>query len=201
MNLKPKKMKNTCSLLAGLFISLGTLSCGNPGNTETDAEDAKVTIDSTADTKTVAENDQTDASDLILYTFMNNEMQAGLARAAEAKAASQSVRDLSEQLVIGNKEIAAKLKDLAKASEVELPGGLEVEQQTKMDSVQQLAPEDFDQAYVNMLVKQQKDNIEMLENLSAKADNAIVRGLASDIIDIQQTQIEDAEAVQGEIGS
>ena len=36
-----------------------------------------------------------------------------------------------------------------------------------------------------MLIKQQKDNIGMLEDLSAQADNAIVRGLASDTIDIQ----------------
>lgn len=191
-------MRNAYSLVAGLFISLGMLGCGNPSNTETDAE---VAIDSTADTKTIVENTETKASDLILYTFMNNEMQAGLARAAEEKAASQSVKDLSKQLVIGNKEIAAKLKDLAKATEVQLPGGLQVEQQTTMDSVQQLSPEEFDQAYVDMLVKQQKDNIEMLENLSAKADNAIVRGLASDIIDIQQTQIEEAQVVQKEIGS
>ena len=194
-------MKNAYSLVAGLFISLGMLGCGNTGNTETDTEGAEIAIDSAADTKTVAENTETKASDLILYTFMNNEMQAGLARAAEEKAASQSVKDLSKQLVIGNKEIAAKLEDLAKASEVQLPGGLQVAQQTTMDSVQQLSPEEFDQAYVNMLVKQQKDNIEMLEDLSANADNAIVRGLASDIIDIQQTQIEEAEAVQGEIGS
>ena len=176
------------------------LSCGGPTTSET-AENGEVAIDSTDDTKTIVENGEITAEDMIFYTFMNNEMQAGLARAAQEKAASQSVKDLSEQLVIGNKEIAAKLEDLAKAANVPLPGGLEVEQQTTMDSVQQLSPEAFDQAYVDMLAKKQKDNIEMLEDLSAQADNAIVRGLASDIIDIQQTQIEEIESVQGEIGS
>ena len=65
--------------------------------------------------------------------------------------------------------------------------------------LQQLAPEAFDQAYVDLLAKKQKDNIEMLEDMSAQADNAIVRGLASDIIDIQQTQIEETESVQSEV--
>ena len=193
-------MNNTYLFLAVLLISLGTLSCGGPSSTDT-TEDAEVAVDTTAETEAITESEETSAGDLILYTYMNNEMQAGLARAAEEKAASQSVKTLSQELVIGNKEIAAKLNDLAEAAEVELPGGLAVDQQSKMDSVQQLSPEEFDQAYIDMVVKQQKDNIQMLEDLSAQADNPIVRGLASDIIDIQQTQIEEAEVVQKEIGS
>ena len=193
-------MKNSYALLVASFIAVGICSCSGPSNTET-TENEAVTVDSNADAETEADDPETSAGDLILYTFMNNEMQAALARTAQEKASSQSVKDLGQTLVTGNKEIAAKLDDLAKAAEVQLPGGLEVEQQTTIDSVEKLAPEEFDQAYVNMMVKQQKDNIEMLEDLSAQADNAIVRGLASDIIDIQQTQIEEAETVQGEIGS
>ena len=193
-------MKNSYAFLMVALVAVGSFSCGGPSSTET-ADNEAVTIDASADTETEADNPETSAGDLILYTFMNNEMQAALARTAQERASSQSVKDLGETLVVGNKEIASKLDDLAKAAEVELPGGLEVEQQTMLDSVEQLAPEDFDQAYVNMLVKQQKDNINMLEDLSAQADNAIVRGLASDIINIQQTQVEEAEAVQGEIGS
>lgn len=195
-------MKHSYAFFAALLIAFGTMSCGGPSSTETaDNETEDVEVDATSDTETVASDEETDANDLILYTFMNNEMQAGLARVAQEKASSQSVKDLSQKLVTGNKEISSKLDELATAAQVDLPGGLEVEQQTTMDSVQQLSPEDFDQAYVDMLVRQQKDNISMLEDLSAKADNPIVRGLASDIIDIQQTQIEDAEAVQSEIGS
>ena len=193
-------MKNYPTFFAAVLLSFGVASCGGPDTTaENETED--VAIDSTADTKTITQDEEISDDDLILYTYMNNEMQAGLARVAQEKAASQSVKDLSQKLVTANKEISSKLDELATAAEVSLPGGLEVEQQTKMDSVQQLAPEEFDQTYVEMLVSQQKDNISMLEDLSARADNPIVRGLASEIIDIQQTQIEESEAVQDEIGS
>ena len=193
-------MKTPYAFFAALLVAFGTLSCGSPDSTET-AENETITADTTSNPEAEADDPETSASDLILYTFMNNEMQAALARTAQEKASSQSVKDLGQTLVTGNKEIAAKLDDLAKAAEVQLPGGLEVEQQNRIDSVEQLTPEEFDKAYVDMMVKQQKENIDMLEDLSAQAENAIVRGLASDIIDIQQTQIEESETVQQEIGS
>ena len=188
-------MKTIYAIAATLLLAVGLLSCSGTSTTET--TDSEVAIDSTADTQTVADNEETSAADLILYAYMNNEMQAGMARAAQEKATTQALKDLGEELVIGNKEIATKLNELAKATQMELPGGLEVEQQATMDSVQQLPPDAFDQSFVEMIVKKQRDNIELLENLAARADNAIMRGLADDIIDIQQTQIEEVEAAQG----
>lgn len=192
-------MKTTYLVATGLLFTMGLFSCGGTGGTET--TDAEVTVDSTADTQAVTAESEVSASDLVLYAYMNNEMQAGMARAAQEKAATQEIKDLGQELVIGNKEIATKLDELAEASQVQLPGGLEVEQQATLDSVQQLNPEAFDEAFINMLVKKQKDNIDLLEDLAAKADNPIVRGLADDIIDIQQTQIEEAEVAQGQIES
>ena len=188
-------MKMTYSLAAALLFALGLLSCGGPSTTET--TDAEVVVDSTADTQAVTAESETSASDLVLYAYMNNEMQAGMARAAQEKAATQSIKDLGQELVLGNKEIAAKLNELAEAAQVELPGGLEVEQQATIDSVHQLSPDAFDEEFIRMLVKKQEDNIDLLEDLAAKADNPIMRGLADDIIDIQQTQMEEVEAAQG----
>ncbi|MGB3851635.1 MAG: DUF4142 domain-containing protein [Tunicatimonas sp.] len=187
-------MKTTYSLLAGFLFTVGLISCGGTGSTNTDAE---VAVDSTADTQTVAETPETSASDLILYAYMNNEMQAGMARAAQEKAASQTVKDLGEELVVGNKEISAKLNELAEAGQMQLPGGLEVEQQATLDSVQQLGADAFDETFIEMLVKKQKDNIDLLEELAAQADNPIMRGLADDMIDIQQTQMQQVESAQG----
>lgn len=181
-------------MATALLLTAGLLSCGGTSTTET--TDAEVAVDSTADTRTVAETPETSAVDLILYAYMNNEMQAGMARAAQEKAATQAMKDLGQELALGNKEISSKLSELAETAQMELPGGLEVEQQATMDSVSQLAPDAFDQTFIEMLVKKQKDNIALLEELTAKADNPIMRGLADDIIDIQQTQIEEVEVAQ-----
>lgn len=186
-------------MVTGLLLALGLLSCGGTGSTET--TDAEITVDSTADTQPVTAESEISAGDLVLYAYMNNELQAGMARAAQERAATQSIKDLGQELVIGNKEIASKLDELAEVAQVQLPGGLEVEQQATIDSVHQLSPDAFDEAFIRMLVKKQKDNIDLLEDLVAKADNPIVRGLADDIIDIQQTQIEEAEVAQDKAGS
>jgi putative membrane protein len=187
-------MKRTYTLTAGLLFAIGLIGCDGTGRTET--TDAEVLVDSADGPQTVTEETEADAGDLVLFAYMNNELQAGMALAAQERAATQSIKDLGQELVAGNRDIAAKLSELAEAARVELPGGLEVEQQATLDSVHQLSPDAFDEAFIEMLVKKQKSNIDLLEELVANADNPIVRGLADDIIDIQQTQIEEVEAAQ-----
>ena len=187
-------MKMTYTLCTGLLFAIGLLSCD--GTSRTENTDAEVLVDSADSPQTVTETTEASAGDLVLFAYMNNELQAGMARAAQERAATQSIKDLGQELVLGNKEIATKLDELAEAARVELPGGLEVEQQATLDSVQQLSPDAFDETFIEMLVKKQKDNIDLLEDLAATADNPIMRGLADDIIDIQQTQIEEVEAAQ-----
>lgn len=192
-------MKMTYPIAAGLLFAAGLLGCG--GTDSTKATNTEVVVDSTAVAQTVTAEPETSAGDLVLFAYMNNELQAGMARAAQERAATQSIKDLGQELVEGNKEIAAKINELAEAAQVQLPGGLEVEQQATMDSVHQLSPDAFDEAFVRMLVKKQEDNIDLLEDLVAKADNPIVRGLADDIIDIQQTQMEEVEVALNQTGS
>ncbi len=184
-------MKMTYPLAAGLLFASSLISCDGTGRTET--TDAEVLVDSADGPQTVTEETEASAGDLVLFAYMNNEMQAGMARAAQERAATQSIKDLGQELVVGNKEIASKLNELAEAAQVQLPGGLEVEQQATIDSVQQLSADAFDETFIKMLVRKQQDNIDLLEDLAASADNPIVRGLADDIIDIQQTQIEAAQ--------
>lgn len=184
------------SLISLLIIALlAGCDSKNTGEatSESDTTDAKATVDQT--TGQVAENEDTDMRDLVYFTFMNTQMQTILGNMAEQKASSSAVKSFGGDLAETNKQMAAQIEDLARAAKMRLPEGLQVEQQQKIDSIQKLPPQEFDKAFVTLVLEQQSENIELLEGLAASSDNAIIRGLAADIADAQQTQIERAEIV------
>lgn len=187
----------TYSIIAFLS-SCDSQNAGEANNTnDTTNTEAQVEVDQT--TKQNTENEATDPKDMIYFVFMNNEMQTALGNIAEQKAASEDVKSLGTEIVEQNKQLAAKIEDLAKAAEMRLPEGLQVEHQQKLDSITNLSGQEFDEAFVNLLLEQQQESIELMQELSANADNAIIRGLASDIVETEQSQIERAEIVKQEM--
>ncbi len=189
-------MRYLSLLLTWFVCPLLFTACG-PGGSSEDARQGEVTVDTEADE--VAENEDTDTKDLVYLTFMNNEMQTVLGEIAEQKASSENVRSLATDLVNDNKQVAAKIEELAKAVQMQLPQGLEVAQQQKIDSLQKLPAGEFDKAFVNLMMEQQEKNSTLLEELAANGDNAIVRGLASDISEDRESQMERIEIVRKEM--
>lgn len=184
-----------------IFTFLSSCDSQNTGeaNNTSDTADAEAQVEVDQTTGQAAEEKVAAPEDMIYYTFMNNQMQTTLGQMAEQKAASEQVQSLGTEIVEQNKQLMAKIEDLAKAAEMPLPQGLKVEHQQKLDSITQLSGQEFDQAFVNLLLEQQQESIELLDELSANADNPIIRGLASDIIETEQGQIERAEIVKQEM--
>ncbi len=190
-------MKPIFSILFSFVIITFLFSCGSQNANEANNTEDSVILNQSAEQITDEETD-TDIKDLIYLTFMNKEMQAALGEVIETKSTSSDVQSFATDLVQNNKEISAKIEDLAEAAEMQLPGGLEVKQQQKIDSIMQLSPEELDKAFINLILEQQKESIELLQELASNSDNTIIRGLASEIADAERSQIERAEIVQQE---
>lgn len=196
-------MRNT--LLFLMIFSLVTFlsSCdsqnaGEANNTNDTANtEAQVEVDQS--TEQIVDSEVTETEDMIYFAFMNNTMQTTLGQLAEQKAESEDVRSLGTEIVEQNKQLTAKIEDLARAAEMPVPGALQVEHQRKLDSISQLSGQEFDKAFMNLLVEQQQETIELMEELSANAENPIIRGLASDIVETERQQIERAEIVMQEM--
>ena len=179
-------------LMSALFLG----ACQSPSATEADETTEVVVTESTA---TEAEQEATSSVDMVLFTAMTNYMQTQLSQMAAEKAASPAVKEVGEEIAQQNGEVLTKIQELAKTVEMDMPTALTVDQQAIYDSLQQLSPEAFEQAYVEVLHKDLKKNLENLEDLAAQADNAVIRGLAADIADMQQPQLEKIEMLQQEM--
>lgn len=190
------------SLIAFSMVTfLSSCDSQNTGeaNNTSDTANTEAQIEVGQSAGEVAEEEVAAPEDMIYHAFMNSMMQTTLGQMAEQKAASEQVQSLGTEIVEQNKQLMAKIEDLAKAAEMPVPQGLKVEHQQKLDSITQLSGQEFDQAFVNLLLEQQQESIDLLQELSANADNAIIRGLASDIVETERGQIERAEIVKEEM--
>ena len=183
----------TLALAAGL--SLGLWSCDTNNNTS--SENTTSTDVVKEDTDVEVEQEATSPADLVLLSAMSTRLQNNLSELAEAKDPSTEIQQLGKEMKQQSNEVLVKIEDLMEATDVNnVPQALSVSQQATYDSVSALSDAAFAQAYVSTMQRDIQENINNLESLSATADNEIVRGLAADIIDLQQTELERIEAAQ-----
>lgn len=189
------RILTSLTLAAGLSLGLG--SCDNTSNTAS-SEDATSTDVVTEDTNLEVDSEATSAADLVLLTTMSTRLQNNLSELAETKAPSTEVQALAQEMKQQSDEVLAKIEELMEATDVNnIPQALSVDQQKIYDSVSALSDGEFAKAYVATMQRDIQKNIDNLEDLSATADNDIVRGLAADIIDLQQSELERIEVARG----
>ena len=188
-------MKRSIYVFLSIFcMSLFLWRCGPQREQETASEDSViVNLDEAESMNTPAE-----PVDLLLDAMMNYMMYTSLGRIAEEKASSQEVKDFAVQLSDSSEQVAAKIEELFEAAGGNAPQVLGVEHQATLDSLQNLPPAEFDQAFVNLVVQEHQDDLESLQSLKMESDNAIVRGLAAEAENMMQAQLEKAQAIQGE---
>ncbi len=183
-----------------LMIGLFTLSaCDSGTNQESDAAE-DITVDQ--DTILVKEGDEELAAtdvDLVLLAFMNNRMQYMMGIIAQEKAQTEAVRDYAESIVSGDEEIRVRLEDMAAATNADLPEVIGVVQRAKVDSIRELSGEEFEQAYLQEVIYQYRENIDRLNELIQEADNPMIEGLSAEIKDLQEQHMGHAQEVLQEI--
>jgi putative membrane protein len=194
-------MKKTIFVyIFNLFLVIFLLAACEPGTNNTSEAVEDIEVDQ--DTVLVEEGDEEVAAtdvDLILLAFMNNRMQYMMGEIAREQASSEAVRDFAESIVTRDDETRWKLEDIAQATNADLPEMVGAKQRVKVDSISELPAEQFDQAYMEEVVFQYKENIDRLNELIDEADNPMIEGIAAEIIDIQQAHMERAAAVLEEI--
>ena len=184
----------TLTLAAGLLLGLWGCDTNNSTSSENTTSTDVVKED------TDVEQEATSLADLVLLSAMSTRLQNNLSELAETKASSTEIQELGKEMKQQSSEVLVKIEDLMEATDVNnVPQALSVSQQATYDSVSALSDGGFAQAYVSTMQRDIQENINNLESLSATADNEIVRGLAADIIDLQQTELERIEAAQNDM--
>ncbi len=143
--------------------------------------------------------DATSLQDRVLLAAMSFRMQNQLSRIAQRKAESPTIKQLGQSIVDSNEQTLSMLTNLAEATETQVPESLSPIQQKVIDSLDQLSGSEFEKAYLQALVEDQRQNIDNLQSLNTEVDNPIVRDVSSGLVDIQEPQFEAVQEAQGEM--
>ncbi|MDF9795751.1 putative outer membrane protein [Catalinimonas alkaloidigena] len=194
-------MKKTIFVyIFSFFLLIFIISACDSSSTN---ETSDQTAESASDTVLVESADEEMAAsgvDLVLLAFMNNRLQYYMSDLAAKKASAEEVRELAQSINNVEEDARVKLEELAQATETDLPEAIGAGQKMKIDSIDALPQEQFDQAYLTEVVEEYKENVERLNELIIEEeDNPIVAGLVADIKDYHEEQMEKAVSLLEEL--
>lgn len=191
--------KTNLVYIFNFFLLIFLISaCGSSSTNETSDQSAT----SNADTVLVERADEEMAAseaDLVLLAFMNNRLQYYMSDLAASKANSEEVRELAQAIINAEQDARAKLEELAQVTETDLPEAIGADQKMKIDSIDRLPQEQFDEAYLTEVVEEYRENVDRLNELIEEGDNPIIAGLVAEIKNFHEEQMQRAESLLEEL--
>jgi len=183
-----------CMMLA--FAAYALQSC-HSGGTTTTTDSATTTItDSTKKTTTdTAKADTGDAK------FAKTLAGAGAAEIAFSKLAQQKVSagklmDFAKMMVTDHTKAADTLMAIAQKENITLPTAMDADHQSKYDSMQKMSGDDFNKSYINLMVADHKDAVNLLTNESQNGKDPALKAFAGKILPTVQGHLDAANKLQ-----
>lgn len=115
---------------------------------------------------------------------------------AERNALSPEVKTLSTSIITQNAKVQDNIRTLANAAEIELQPALTPEYVAIIDTIQTYQGAKFDSAFIELVIEEHKDDIDRLNKMARKTENAISRREVTENVEILQTQLKKAEEIK-----
>ena len=134
--------------------------------------------------------------------FMGAAAQAGLAEIAAGELAAQKahdprVREYAAQLVADHRAANARLQRIASAKRMALPSQLSRGQQGDLRSLQRLAGDDFDQRFLDRMVREHEKAMDMFnQEMKGRHQDADLKNFAQDTVIVMQRHYGEAQRLK-----
>jgi putative membrane protein len=133
--------------------------------------------------------------ELMLQVAMGGMQQLEVSRLAVSKASSEQVRQLAQSEVEEQTGLSAKLKEIAKAKGVELPGKPDAQTQAMLTKLSALSGSELDTYYVaESGVKGHEKLDKVMSSVKSKAKDANLKSLAAAAHPLVQTHLKVSRA-------
>lgn len=129
-------------------------------------------------------------------------LEVQLGQLAIQKATSDVVKQFAQQMITDHSKASEELMALASSKNITLPTSLSEKNQKRYDDLAGKSGEDFDDAYIEFMVKDHKDDIDKFKKEADKGEDAELKSWASGKISTLEHHLqmaEDAEDVVDKI--
>lgn len=195
------------------FISSAFLlfSCNSNDKTSTTMSDSTTVMqDTTSAMNNSGATVSTDTSNMTkaqpvtdkdVMDFVKKAATAGMAEVemgnmAANSATHQRVKDYGSMLVKDHSMAGSELKSMATANNIPVPTEVTADQKAGMEKLMNKKGNDFDKAYMDMMVKDHKKVIDEFKKASNDLNDASYKGFAAKTLPVLQKHLDSAMAIQ-----
>jgi putative membrane protein len=126
-------------------------------------------------------------------------MEVTLGELALQQAKNEEVMQFGQLMVQDHGQANEKLMTIAEQKGIQLPQELPEDAQQKYEELQQLSDAAFDQAYVDEMVKDHEEDVELFEQQAQSGEDADLRAFAEETLPTLREHLELAKEVQSQV--
>ncbi|MCW3120018.1 MAG: hypothetical protein JWM28_4100, partial [Chitinophagaceae bacterium] len=190
------KMKTQFFLLTGMVLFM---ACNNESKDSVEKADSanRVNLDSNAASngKAATAVSKTGA-DFLVKAMEGGMMEVKLGNIAKLKSKNKRVQDFGNMMIVDHSAAGEKIKDLASAGTVTLPGMTGDEKSKMIRDLNEKKASDFDKAYIDAMVDDHKEDIKEFESASDKVEDADIRGFIMATLPVLRKHLDSCTAIQ-----
>lgn len=127
--------------------------------------------------------------------FIGNKAEVQLGELAQKKASSSKVKEFGQMMIDDHGQANEELTALAESQNIQLPDTLSSEIKKNMQSLKNKSGKQFDQAYMEMMVKDHKKDVEFYQQACAELENTELKNYATSTLPTLQKHLKRAQEI------
>ena len=174
-----------------------TTSTDSSSTTMTDSSGSRM-VDTSTMTQTQPLNTQSlnkDDSEFVTKAASGGMMEVELGKVAQEKAKSQRVKDFGNMMATDHNKANDDLKSIASSKNFTMPSAMLADHQKHVDELNKKSGEDFDKAYMKMMLDDHKKDVSEFKKISEKATDADIKSFAAKTLPVLEKHLDFAKAI------
>ncbi len=173
-----------------MLVGMWTLqSCDNAGNnkhadTEEHAEDAN---------EDKLKGDAEDDAEKLVKIASSSMAEVEHGKLAMQKGSSKTVKDFAQMMVNDHSKANQELMALAASKNITLPSAMGSDHQKHQEELSKLSGKEFDEKYMDIMVKMHKQDVELMEDLAEDAKDPDIKAFAAKTLPTLKMHLDHAE--------
>ncbi len=183
-------MKKIFFSLVAASLMLVAQSCNSGTSNKEDS------VDSAREANDSAPSTNTDASDFMTKAASGGMLEVQLGQMAQQKGVSQRVKDFGLMMVRDHTKSNDELKTIAQQKGLTIPQTLSDDHQKHLDELAKQSGNDFDKAYIDMMVNDHKGDIDEYKKAADNIGDPAIKAFAKNTIPTLQMHLDSVQAIK-----
>jgi len=195
---------------SGLIIgaSVFLFSCDDTTNTaKSDKNDTMLLVDKeNKSSLSMQESDKMDgneaelkSNEFVSMAAAGGMMEVAIAKMAQANGNSSEVKDYGKMLEKDHEEANEELMAVAKMDKIRTPKGMTAAQTSHLNEMENMKGEDFDKAFVTMMIDDHQKDIAAFKTAAASNENENVKKFAANTLPTLQAHLTKIKAIKSKM--